>query len=523
MQNGLSRISLYLISLLLLTGCQLTANDIKDQDGLVEPAAATEVTEPVQEAAESPAPIIDQQRLEQIEAEMRYKKQLESNIWLDLQQSFSWHHPENKAIRKEINRYLRHRSPLQTLNQNAAPHLYFIVSELKKRNLPTELALLPHVESNFDPFAYSHGGAAGLWQFMPGTARHYGLASNWWYEGRRDPYASTMAALDYLQYLVNFFDGDWLLAVAAYNAGEGRVKQAVKRNKKRHKPTDFWSLSLPAETRVYVPRLLAITELVSNPKKYDLQLPVLVNMPQLATVETNGQLELAIAAELADMPLADFHRINAGFNRWATAPNNPHPLLIPVAKQAEFKQKLARLPEDKRITWQRYQVKKGDSLGLIAQNFNTSVGVLQTVNKLNGNMIRIGQALMIPRGNFQGKTPFRTEIFRSSSKKSQGKIVYRVKSGDNLWKIAKKFDVAHKDIARWNGISSKALLKPGKKLTIYNKRFRKGKTTQYRVKNGDSLYLIAKRFKISVKKLTDWNDLNLNNYLQPGQMLKIYL
>lgn len=521
MNNAFNRLGFYLASLLFLSGCQLTSNEhftILHSDETPSEQSSHEQMQ----AAQGPSleeQQAEQARLAQKAEEEAFQAKLQQNLWFELQHSFAWNHPSNKAIQKELKRYLRHRAPLETLNDNAAPHLYFIINELKKRNLPAELALLPHVESNFNPFAYSPGGAAGIWQFMPRTAKHYGLASNWWYEGRRDTIASTKAALDYLEYLANFFDGDWLLAVAAYNAGEGRVKQAVKRNKKRNKPTDFWSLSLPAETRVYVPRLLAMTELVTHPEKYDLQLPELENQPQLAQVNTNGQIELAVAAELADIPLADFHRMNAGFNRWATSPNNHSPLLVPVDKKAQFEQRLAKLPSEKRITWHRYKVKKGDTLNHIASNFNTSTDVLRTVNNIKGSLISIGQPLMIPNGEYRGHAPFK---FTSMGQR-QGKVVYRVKNGDNLWSIAKKFAVRHKDIARWNGIGIKSLLRPGQQLTIYNKNVAKGTATQYKVKSGDSLYLIAKRFNVSVKKLTDWNKRTLRKYLQPGQILKLYL
>jgi membrane-bound lytic murein transglycosylase D len=212
------------------------------------------------------------------------------------------------------------------VSERATPYLHLIVEAIDERGLPQELALLPVVESGFQPFAYSHGRAAGIWQFIPATGRHYGLKQNWWYDGRRDVTAATEAALDYLTYLNEMFDGDWLLALAAYNAGEGTVSRAIKRNRQAGRATDYWSLDLPRETMHYVPRLLAVSEIVAHPERHDIALTPISNEPAVAVVDLEHQVDLALAAELAEIDIETLYALNPGFNRWATAPEGPHRL-----------------------------------------------------------------------------------------------------------------------------------------------------------------------------------------------------
>ncbi|MDW1632071.1 transglycosylase SLT domain-containing protein, partial [Vibrio sp. Y176] len=196
--------------------------------------------------------------------------------------------------------------------------------------LPMELALLPVVESSFDAFAYSHGSAAGLWQFVPGTGKMMGLEQNYWYDGRRDVAASTDAALDYLVQLNERFDGNWEHAIAAYNSGGGRVSSAIRKNKKLGKPVDFFSLDLPKETSSYVPKLLALADVVANQEKYGIDIPSIPNKPVLTLVDPKEQLDLAIAADYAGIGVKELQSYNPAYNQWSTAPEGPHQLLIPV-------------------------------------------------------------------------------------------------------------------------------------------------------------------------------------------------
>ena len=289
-----------------------------------------------------------------------------------------------------------HQAYLDRVAERAQPYLHYIVDQVQQRGMPSEIALLPVVESAFQPYAYSSGRAAGIWQFIPGTGRRYGLKLNWWYDGRRDIEASTQAALDYLQYLHDTFDGDWLLALAAYNSGEGTVQKAIRTNQRRHKPTDYWSLHLPRETEQYVPRLLALRQIVADPEQQGINLKTIANEPYLTAVKIDSQLDLATAAKMAEMDLDELHRLNPGFNRWATAPGGPHRLLVPLDKAAIFAINVAELPPEDRVHWVRHRVRNGETLSEVAVHYHTTVKVLTDLNKIRGHLIHNGQHLIIP-------------------------------------------------------------------------------------------------------------------------------
>src|SRR5690554_1001613 len=241
-------------------------------------------------------------------------------------------HPETQS---RLTWFVNNPEYVNKVVEQARPYLYYIVDELDRREMPLEIALLPIVESGYQPFALSSGQAAGIWQFIPATGRVFGLEQNWWYDGRRDVIQSTTAALDYLQKLHNDFN-DWELAIAAYNAGEGTVSRAIKRNQEAGLPTDFWSLELPAETTAYLPKLFAVAHLVKQPAQYDLQLSPIANEPYLSVVNVGSQIDLALAADLADITLDELSLLNPGFSRWATAPQGPHQLVLPKAKAPSF-------------------------------------------------------------------------------------------------------------------------------------------------------------------------------------------
>ncbi len=260
-----------------------------------------------------------------------------SNAWYRLQQGMQLTPVSNKRVTAQLNWYLDHRGYLQRVMVRARPILPFVLDELERRNLPSELALLPIVESAYQAFAYSHGRASGMWQIIPSTGRFLGLKQNWWYDGRRDIVESTRAAIHYLDSLSQQFDGDWELALAAYNAGPGRIRSAVRYNRKRNRQTDFWHLTrIRNETRSYVPKMFALKELFANPEKYQLDLIPVGNQVSYEIVELDGQIDLALAAEVAGITLNELYQLNPAFNRWATAPNGPHRLLLPLGKAEQY-------------------------------------------------------------------------------------------------------------------------------------------------------------------------------------------
>lgn len=377
--------------------------------------------------------------------------------------------PDAPEVAFYINRYGRFHHHINTLAERAKLYQYVLTDAVERRGMPLEIALLPMVESALDPFTDSHYHAAGLWQIIPGTATSLGLTQDWWYDGRRDLLASTEAALDYLTYLHARFNNDWLLAIAAYNSGEGTVSRAILRNKKQGKPIDFESLRLPKQTRDYVPKLLALVHLINFPEDYGIKLPPIANAPSLKTVDVGAQIDLAIAAELSEIPLRTLYRLNPGYTRWATHPDDlgPHQLLMPLENAQIFEQKLMFADSSDWVNWEAYKIQPGDSLSRIAKKSHTTVGALKVVNRLNTDQIVSGRHLLIPRpvapygqytASYQGCV--------ADSCRRERQVVHVVKSGDSLWKIAKKYKVKVNDIVGWNQIANQNHLKPGQHLVI---------------------------------------------------------
>jgi membrane-bound lytic murein transglycosylase D len=273
---------------------------------------------------------------------------------------------ESRQIDQQLAWFANNPQYLERVFGRASLYMHHIVKEIEARGMPMELALLPVIESAFEPYARSWATANGLWQFMPGTGERFGLKQDWWYDGRRDVLESTRAALDYLQYRHDEFFNDWLLAVAAYNCGEFRVQREVKKNRALGKPVDFFSLTLPSETRAYVPKLMAMRRLVANPEDYGLAFSPIPNEPYFVKVETGGQLDLTLAAELAGITLDEVYELNPGFHRWATDPAGPHFLLLPRDSADGFKRSLDLLSPDERVRVSVHTVKKGESVASIA-------------------------------------------------------------------------------------------------------------------------------------------------------------
>ncbi|WP_246283171.1 LysM peptidoglycan-binding domain-containing protein [Marinifaba aquimaris] len=458
------------------------------------------------------------------------------NIWRRIQSQLTFDIPENRRLAIQRSWYARHPDYLNRVSKRAEPFMYLIVEEIEKRDLPMELAILPIVESAFDPFAYSHGRASGLWQFVPETGERFGLKQNWWYDGRRDVLAATNAALDYLEFLNKKFDGDWLHALAAYNSGEGRVQRAIRKNFKAGENTDFWSLDLPKETDAYVPKLLALADLIKRPEHYNISIRPIANIAVLESVSAPSQIDLALAAKLADMNVNELHALNPAYNRWATSPKGPHNFLLPIDKAELFNKNITDVKTNDLVSWKRYKIKRGDSLGKIANKHKITVDAIQTANKIKGNNIRAGQYLLIPTASASLDEYKLSANQRLTSKqqkiaKQKQKAVHTVKSGDTFWDISRQYKVNVRELAKWNGMAPGDPIFPGQKLTVYKKvsKAEMPKSTpttrkvNYKVRSGDSLARIANRFNVSIKEIESWNKLNRNKYLQPGQMLKLYV
>lgn len=518
-----------------ITGCSTTLSNLTSPS---EPSADTNVAVTPNNVAK-PEDVVDSLTLSALQLEVGQIEKDETpveftDVWQRISYQMAMNVPQNRQVVTERNWYAKHPSYIKRVSKRAEPFLHFIVEEIERREMPIELALLPIVESAFDPFAYSHGRASGLWQFIPGTGNRFKLKQTWWYDGRRDVIAATHAALDYLSFLHKTLDGDWLNAIAAYNSGEGRVLRAIKRNRQRHLPTDFWSLDLPRETSSYVPKLLALADLLKRNDEFNLQWTPIANQPAIKVVDAKSQIDLAKAADLADMELEALHRLNPGYNQWATDPNGPHKFIVPIEKAEGFETQLAALPKNQRLSWERYVVRSGDTLGVIAQKFNTSVAVLKDVNNIKGNMIRVKQPLLIPRSSKALDEYTLTADSRlvktQSKKRGASKLTYTVKSGDTLWDISQEYKVSSRSLAKWNGMAPTDPIKPGQTLVIWKDKVSKGqadnavmRAVTYKVRSGDSLARIAKKFKVKVSDIAKWNQLDTKKYLRVGQALKLYV
>ena len=532
---------LILLSIFMLEACNETRS-AQNQGNTSIKLSADPLADPFAENNESqPSASVASIEFDQFE-ELYLVEEPTESIWPRVRNGFQLPDDiQHKSLQNELAWFAKYPNYMQRVMQRADPFIYYILEEAEKRNLPTELVLLPIVESAYQPFAYSHGRAAGIWQFIPSTGKYYGLKQNWWYDGRRDIYASTQAALNYLEKLNKMFDGDWMLALAAYNSGSGTVNRAIKRNKRLKKPTDFWHLKLPKETQAYVPKLLALKEIITNPAKYSVSLRCIPDAPGFKQVKTTAQIDLALAAELADIDLKTLYNYNPAFNRWATDPDGPHSLIFPIAAAETFEENYSGLAANEHLRWSRHKIKSGETLSHIAVKYNTSVKHLKKVNNIRGNNIREGKFLLIPvssknNASYALSSSQRLKKTQSIKRGSSSKrINHYVQSGESFWTISRKYKVDMHKLAKWNGMAIKDPLKKGQKLVVWSKSSIKSasaskthnpnntvKSIHYTVRNGDSLSRIASKYRVDVKDLHRWNTIK-GKYIQPGQRLKLYI
>ncbi len=520
-------LTILLIPALLLSSCAQNTAGVKDSAS----TSADSISQTNSDAAES---------AQTKQAGSRPEKPRFSNIWPHLFSLYALPRQYNPRISHELSWFLKNRDYLDRVQIRAEPYLYEVLRQIEQQGIPGEFALLPVIESAFQPYAYSRARAHGIWQFIPSTGRLYGLKQNWWYDGRRDIYASTQAAIRYLQKLKNDFNGDWLLALAAYNCGEGRVQKAVERNLRRHKPIDFWSLKLPKETSAYVPRLIAVSRIFAESNNYRLKLRPIPDRPQVGIVHLQSQFDLNNAATMAGISLAKLYHLNPAYNQWVSDPAGPHRLLLPVEQVEPFKEKFKNLPAQQHTQWIRHKVSKIDTTLSLAKRYRTTPTILAKVNRVTGNSVRPGNYVVIPvaaqtlshyklRANPDNpiKASDRRRKGRRGGKK---KIYYRIRNGDTLSKIARRHGVSTKKLAKWNHITTRSIIRPGKKLAIWTKKHSRSKSrhrrkryrsARYTVRKGDSLSTIARRFNVKVADLRRWNKPKIGKYLRPGQKIKV--
>lgn len=392
-----------------------------------------------------------------------------ADLWERIRAGFALSTLDDPRVEYHLRWFTSNPDYMLRKTERARLYLYYIVEEVEKRGMPMEIALLPAIESAYQPHAYSRARALGLWQFIAPTARRYGITMNWWYDGRRDVLASTRAALDYLEELYQEF-GDWHLALAAYNAGEGKVRYLLAYNQHKGLPTDYQHLRLRAETKHYVPKLLAFVSIIADPSAYGITLADIPNEPYFAPLELDAQIDLNVVARLADVPIGDLYDINPGLNRWATAPDGPHRILVPIDKRDALIESLSNLPEDSWVRWQHHRVQRADTLSTIARRYGVTVWTIQHANGLRGTLIREGQDLMIPI-SARPLTRQMANVTRPPAPQpppaSKGRVVHHVRPGDTLWSIARRYGVYVSQLTKWNLIEPGDILRIGQQLNVF--------------------------------------------------------
>lgn len=401
------------------------------------------------------------------------------DMWERIRRGYAIPNLRTELVDYWTNYYASHPESVLRMSERASHYLYHIVSELENRGLPTELALLPFVESAYNPKAYSKAHASGLWQFIPSTGRHYNLQQDWWLDERRDPIASTDAALNYLSYLYDF-QGDWYLALASYNWGEGSVRRAVARNIENNLPGDYLSLKMPDETRNYVPKLQAIKNIITDPEQYGIVLPKVYNEPYFTTVQRQGDIELEVAAQLAEMPLDQFIHLNPSYNR-AVIPAHQTQLLLPKDKVDIFNTNLAAYT-GKLSKWRVYQTKRGESISTIAQQHGMSIAELRRLNGLSPKQnIKQAQNLLVPIDIHATQTAANDPIgvqlasldtgdaVQASKNAAQSRsditvlqrkpnvLTHKVVKGDTLFGLARQYNTTVTELQKLNNLKSNSL------------------------------------------------------------------
>ena len=536
-------------SLLLLSGCQHLATDAGN-DTLPAPLPETPAHIPDEAIASTEPVVVDVLPAEPVIEEATPPPV--GDLWERIRGGLQFATVENDDVLAQRAWFERNQEYMDRVSLRAQRYMHHIVERIEARGLPMDLALLPIVESAFHPYAYSRSRASGIWQFMPRTGKGYGMEQNWWQDGRRDVIRSTDAALEYLTRLHRMFDGDWLLALAAYNAGEGNIMRAIKKNKRAGKPTDFWSLKLRRETSAYVPKMLALAQLLREQDKFALRFQPIPDQQYFAQVQVGSQIDLALAAELSGTSEDELYQLNPQFNRWATDPKGPHYLLVPLANAERFQQALNETPHEERVKWASYTVKSGDNLGRIAKQFRTSIELLRSTNKIKGNSIRVGQQLLIPKAGSKTEVPGtlvaslsprqKAELNRVASQRENASE-YQVEKGDTLWSISRRHNMKLQELLALNDLHSKSALKPGQILKVSggsraaetaepaeevvatrvsNNPNLGNRKIQYTVRSGDSLARIAQQFGVKVADLGRWNNWPLTRVLKPGQRLTVY-
>ena len=418
----------------------------------------------------------------------------------------------NDQVLAYMNMHLKDLDKFDEYLNDSYYFLYFVIQELEKNNLPLELAILPYIESNYDPFSISSSGAVGIWQFMPRTGRLYQLDKSWWNEDRHDPFRSTEAAVKYLKYLYQRFDQNIYHTLAAYNAGPSLLDRRINQNKRRGMDTDFWSLNVPVQTKNYVPKYIALRELILNSDNYGIKLPQIPYEPVVKKISIPGQVEVLTLSEYLDIKPELLYKLNAGYTKWASAPEDESVFYIPSEKYILFENEDNPFKNSNQINWISHIVQSGDSLWSLSSKYDTEVRIIKKINYLNNDLLSINDTLLIP-------------LSKSKSNNFIPYEMYIVSEGDTLWSIAKEYNIEIRDLSRMNSIDENSYLQLGQQLSIGNKNIHrnmesKKRTILYSVKQGDNLFKISELFDVSIRSIEEINNFK-NATLMPGQIIKV--
>ncbi|MCL1091891.1 LysM peptidoglycan-binding domain-containing protein [Shewanella profunda] len=447
-----------------LSGCVATSSDTSPTEfTTTTPEETNNDSHSVQDASSTPEPI-----------EAQY-----SDVWEKIQHAHTIDVHDEAEVRRQRKFFADKQKFMNQISDRAEPFLYYIVSQLEARNMPLELALLPIVESGYNPLAQANG-PAGLWQMIPATGRNFGLTINSAYDGRKDALASTDAVLDYLQHLYDTLGSDWINAVAGYNSGELVIKAAIERNKAKGKPTDFWSLNIPAKKVQTVPKWLAFIQIIREPSHYNLKVLPIANRPFLERLPAPNGVEIGQIANAAGLTKKEFKTYNPGYRQNVIPSKGKYQIALPIENVGAYQENQDKLYAQKRYDSQSYIVKSGDSLGVIAAKFDISVNELKQANNLTSDRIKVGQELTLltpltandKEAKAAQTTPKASSQSAAEVKDTKAKVdevkatTYKVKSGDSLDKIARKNKVKLADLMKWNQLNAKSIIKPGQELKI---------------------------------------------------------
>lgn len=459
-----------------------------------------------------------------------------SDVWERIRRGYAMPVLQSKLVDRWVDFYTKDPAYLRRMSERAGQYLYHIVEEIENRGMPTELALLPFVESAFQAEALSRAKAAGLWQFMPATGKAYDLAQNLWRDDRRDILESTRAALDYFEYLHGMF-GDWHLALAAYNWGEGSVQRAIQRAKRRKQPTDYLHLRMPRETANYVPKLEAVKRIISNPSKYGITLPDVGNEPFFVTITKPRDIDIETAAELAGMPLEEFRRLNPSYKLPVIVASHNNVMLLPADKLDFFVDNLASWMDSGQplSQWTTYRLQQGETLAQVAGRSGMTEDELRKVNGIpKGRRVLANSTLLVRSTGTEDQQDIAAELANAKLQLSPTttwrRVTYRVRSGDTLSGIARRWRITMKSIVTANRLRSDRL-RVGQRLvlTVPNvprqaiastQRSESSQHVIHRVRSGETLSTIASRYGVSIAQLKMTNRIR-TNLIRPGQRLRI--